>query len=116
MPKKSKNTDIAQSDAETDTIFLSSEHMISLVEKITANFTVAFNSCVEKMTDAMEKRIVQRIEVQACELFELHKKIDVLERNCKHLEAANNQLAEKIINCLPKLNHLSSTLTNWSNI
>jgi hypothetical protein len=59
MPKKTKinTTKVMSSDAEGDATCLTTDSVLMLIEKIISNFTIAFNSCVGRMVDAMEKRL-----------------------------------------------------------
>jgi TolA-binding protein len=96
MPKKGKITDPATtSDADMDSTYLSSENVLVMIEKITSNFTLTFNTCIDRIVEAVEKRLSQRIDCQASEIFDLNKKIETLEKNSKQLEITNKQLTEK---------------------
>ncbi len=100
MPPKGKgNTTLAASDIDTDNVSFTSESVILLIDKLTVNFTSSFNLCVDRIVTAIEKKFEHRIECQETEIFNLHKKLDSLEKQNKNLETANCQLQEKI-NCL----------------
>src|SRR2546425_256790 len=81
-----------------------------LVQKITANFTDAFNNCVDRIVDALETKMNQRVECQQAEIFDLHKRVEVLERNNKQLETNNNQLNDKINQLNSKIETLTVTM------
>src|SRR5206468_12646426 len=95
------------SDIDGDSLCLSSDNVILLIDRITANFTSAFNICVDKLVSAIEKKFDHRLDCQSSEIFELNKKIDSLERQNKHLESSNTQLNDKI-------NHLNTAMESLS--
>src|SRR2546425_11289884 len=96
MPKKGKNPELVSlGDTDSDASFITTDNVLLLIEKITTNFTTSFNNCVDKIVDAVERKLGQRIDLQASEIFELHKKIECLEKNNKQLETTNNQLSDK---------------------
>src|ERR1043165_3740182 len=66
--------------------------MILLVERITTAFTNSFNSCVERIIDAMDKKLSHRIESQDVEIFDLNKRIERLKKTSKDQEVENMSL------------------------
>lgn len=86
------------------------DNLVVLIDKITTNFTSSFQLCVDRIMDALDKKLTLRMDTQSAELFELHKKVDVLERNNKSLEKANDQLNEKIAQLNSKIDALSTTV------
>src|SRR5580692_11423801 len=65
-----------------------------MIEKIVSAFSSTFNSCMDRLLDTLGKKLTTRIECQGGKIFELTKKVDSLEKTCKHLEAANAALQE----------------------
>ena len=115
MPKKGKNTDsllVGDGDGEASgsTSNFTSESVLMIIDKITTNFTVSFNSCVDRIVDAVEKKLGQRIDSQAADIFDLHKKMETLERNNKQLETLNSQLSDKCNQLGSKIEGLSTAL------
>src|SRR2546425_389885 len=97
MPPKVKASNSAlATDTDGDTSFISSDNILLLIDKISANFTTSFNVCVEKIVDSIGKKFEQQLECHSTEIFNLHKKIEILEKQNKSLETTNGQLNEKI--------------------
>jgi outer membrane murein-binding lipoprotein Lpp len=91
-----------------------SENILLLVERLTANFTSSFNTCVENIVDAIGKKFEQRMDCHSKEVFELNKRIDSLERQNEKLQnekfdALNRQLQDKINQLNSKVETLLTT-------
>ena len=74
MPNKTKGNSSATPsyDSDAEPLCFSTGNVILLVEKLTANFTVSFNSCMEKIVDAIDKKFDLEVEYQSTEIFNLH--------------------------------------------
>src|SRR6267154_2770858 len=107
MPKAKKASGTTTSDSDGETISFSSDNVAMFIDKITTNFTASFNNCVEKLVSAIERKVDQRIDCQAAEIFELHKKIEALERQNKNMDTVNSQLNEKINQLTSKLDTMA---------
>ena len=63
MPKGKSATPALASTDETDAPGLSTDNVLLLIEKITANFTLSLNSCVERIIDAIGKKLSIKLRV-----------------------------------------------------
>jgi len=63
---------------------------------ITAAFTQSFNVCIDKIVDAIEKRLDQKIDSQASEIFSLNKRLERVEKANKDLLTENTNLKDSI--------------------
>ena len=52
----------------------------SLLAGITAAFTGAFHTCVEKLIDSIDKKLSTRLDIHEVQDFHLNKKIDKLKK------------------------------------
>ena len=82
----------------------------TMIGQITASFTQALNSCVDRIIDALDKKLTCQIEAQASEVFDLSKRIDHLEKNNKDLVAENANLKDTIKNLSSKVESLSQSV------
>ena len=55
MPKAKGNASSSTVDSDTEPPCFSTGNVMLLVEKLTANFTSSFSSCVDKIVEAIEK-------------------------------------------------------------
>ena len=60
------------------------------MNSIVTVFTTSFNSCVDRIVDAVDKKLTHRIEVQTIEIFALSKRLDHFEKVNKELVAGTN--------------------------
>src|SRR5437867_12761199 len=97
MPPKIKgNSATSVVESDSDSLCFSSDNVIALIDRITANFTSSFNLCVDRIVSAIEKKFEQCLECQSSEIFDLNKRIDNLERLNKISESLNTQLNDRI--------------------
>jgi hypothetical protein len=110
MPKAKVANPVLTTDTDEDTSFVSSDNILLLIEKLTANFTTSFNVCVDKIVDSIGRKFEQRLECNGTEIFNLNKKIEALERQNKSLETTNVQLNERICSLNTKIETLATTV------
>jgi hypothetical protein len=86
---------------------LNSDNMLILIEKITTAFSTSFNTCIDRIVDAIDKKLSHRLDCQSTEIFDVNKRIDRLEQANKHLESDNNLLKDQISQLTAKCDSLS---------
>lgn len=96
-------------DDEPNQIVLSRD-MQTLVSALTASFTAIFNTSIEKIVDAIDKRLSQKLDSHDVEIFDLHKKCDRLERQVNDLSKENFELRDTMRSLSNKFDALSQNL------
>ena len=72
------------------------DELMAVVTHITNAFTTTFSTCVDRLIDTIEKKINFKIDVQQTEIFDLSKRIDVLEKSYRDVCAENASLRDTI--------------------
>ena len=93
---QSPRTSTSANSADTQSSKLMSGEMQTFLVNITAAFTSSFNICVEKIIDALDKRMTQKIDQQAVDIFDVNKRIEKLEKSHLDLTAENANLKDMI--------------------
>ena len=81
---RSPSADLLDSDAELSKNVLPLELQTFMTSIITA-FTSSFNSCVDRIVDALDKKLSHQLDSQSVEIFDLSKRMDRLEKANKDL-------------------------------
>ena len=90
-------------------IFLSPD-MQSFLACITASFTTSFNACIDRIIDAVDKKLNQRIDSQASEMFDLNKRCERLEKANRDFAAENANLRDIVKNLSNKCHTLAQSI------
>jgi len=90
-------------------IFLSPD-MQSFLACITASFTTSFNACIDRIIDAVDKKLNQRIDSQASEMFDLNKRCERLEKANRDFAAENANLRDTVKNMSNKCDTLAQSV------
>lgn len=98
MPKKaSANSDIAEaSDMDTD-------RLEAMLMRITKSITQSFNSCVDKLIGALDQKLTTKIDYQNTELFNMNKRMDILDKQVVDLQRENQGLKDSVKSLLTRI-------------
>lgn len=100
--KKSKKTPSTAQSQSGDQSDVSDNELIptgvqeQYFERIMQIFSSVFEKCVDRLIKSVDQRITQRVDVQETALFDLNKRIDVLDRSNKNLESENAEMRNMI--------------------
>ena len=70
---------------------------VDLITKITAAFTSSFQACVDKIIDAIDKKLSSRLDTHEVQMFDINKRLDKLTRTCDDLGKENDSLRDTLV-------------------
>ena len=87
-----------------------SRDMQTLVSAITASFTAIFNTSIEKIVHAIDRRLSQKLDSHDVEIFDLNKRCDKLEKQNNDLSKENSELRDMIKSLVNKTDVIDRTM------
>ena len=84
-----KHSDNEDSDSEQP-------HNERFIERMIKAFSVSFELCVDRLITSLEHRLSQRLDIHETSLFDVNKRIDGLDKQCRKLEQENAGLHDSL--------------------
>jgi hypothetical protein len=85
-----------------------SDSSVDIILKITNAFQVTFSACTDRIVEAIERKLNNRLDTQEVQVFDCNKRIDKLEKTCADLTKENEELRSTIKLLTNKLSEIST--------
>jgi hypothetical protein len=86
------------------------DRMELMMSRLAKTITESFNMCLTKLMLSLEEKLNLKVDTQASELFDLHKRIDQLEKKSDDLLNANQAMKLQLQDCLQQNGQLQSSV------
>ena len=81
-----------------------------LLTILTESFSATLNTCVEKLIDAMDKKLTTRLDIHEVQTFDLNKKLEKLEKNYSDLLKENQSLRDSLKSHTSRVDSMDSQI------